>query len=251
MEKTRNFIFRVKGFTKRKLEFFNIYKKLSRKYIQEINRTEYFNPPFNEKNERPVEYGFVFAQLSELYPQKILDVGTGVTALPHLMANCGLHVTATDNVKDYWRKDMLNRHFYIINDDITNTKLKDSFDLITCISTLEHIENYNQAVNTMFDLLNPGGHLILTFPYTEHRFVDNVYILPGSQVGRLLSFKTHSYSRNELEAWIKKNKAIIVKQEYWQFFTGDTWTVGEQLPIPKKVTKGDLHQISCILFKKN
>ena len=42
----------------------------------------------------------------------------------------------------------------------------------------------------------------------------------------------------------------MVKQEYWQFFTGDFWTVGDRLPIPKSVGKNDKHQISCILMQK-
>ena len=237
-------------FTKKRLGIFNFYKILGKKYINAINRQEYVNPPFKEFNERPVEYRFVFEQISKLYPKKILDVGTGVTALPHLMANCGCNVTAIDNIKDYWRKEMFNRHFYVINDDITDIKIEDTFDLITCISTLEHIEKYEQAIDNMFNLLKTGGHIILTFPYSENKFIDNVYVLPGSCVGKELSFKTHSFSRNELDNWTRKNNGTIVKQEYWQFFSGNFWTVGEEMPIPKQVTKTEKHQISCILIKK-
>lgn len=39
-----------------------------------------------------------------------------------------------------------------------------SFDLITCISVLEHIPEDQAAVRTMWSLLKPGGKLILTLP---------------------------------------------------------------------------------------
>ncbi|HEY5973324.1 MAG TPA: methyltransferase domain-containing protein [Geobacteraceae bacterium] len=43
-----------------------------------------------------------------------------------------------------------------------------SFDLITCVSVLEHIPDDRQAVATMWNLLRPGGRLVLTFPSMAH-----------------------------------------------------------------------------------
>lgn len=40
----------------------------------------------------------------------------------------------------------------------------ETFDLITCISVLEHIPDDKGAVETMWSLLRPGGKLILTLP---------------------------------------------------------------------------------------
>ena len=40
----------------------------------------------------------------------------------------------------------------------------DSFDLITCISVLEHIPKDKAVIETMWSLLRPGGKLILTLP---------------------------------------------------------------------------------------
>lgn len=241
---------KLSRYIKGKLTALNPFIFFARLYIRHLNKREFLNPPFNIFNERPVEYKFVFDQIAKFYPKKVLDVGTGLTALPHLMANCGCSVVAIDNIKDYWPMGVFNRHYYIINEDIVYPKLKDRFDLITCISTLEHIENFNKAVGSMFSLLNSGGFLILTLPYNENNFVDNVYALSNSNVmGKLPPFKTHVFSRKEIEGWLKEG-ATIVTQEYWQFYTGDFWTTGERLLLPKSVTKNDKHQISCILFKK-
>lgn len=219
-------------------------------YPQWINKREYKNNPYTF-NERPVEYGFVFRQISRLYPAKVLDVGTGTTALPHMMRNCGLKVTAIDNIKDYWPVGMFNRHYYVIDDDITATNISDTFDLITCISVLEHIENYKDAVKNMFSLLKSGGHLILTFPYTEHEYVENVYELPGSNVKGFSPYQTHSFSRADLDNWFEKNGGNILEQEYWRFWDEKYWTVGNKLIPPKQVEVGERHQMTCLLVQKS
>jgi 2-polyprenyl-3-methyl-5-hydroxy-6-metoxy-1,4-benzoquinol methylase len=237
-------------FVNKKFWFLNPIGVISRLYINSINKKEYKNPPFAIFNERPIEYGFVFEQISKQYPKKILDIGTGLTSLPHLMANCGCAVTAIDNIKDYWSYDLFNRHYYVINDSIVEPKINEKFDLITCISTLEHIENYNKAVESIFSLLNPGGYLILTFPYNEKKYTDNVYAVEGSNAKILPTYKTHAFSRKEIDNWCK-DKAKIINQEYWQFFDGEYWTVGKKLDIPKKVNAEEKHQISCVLFQKN
>lgn len=214
-----------------------------------LTRREYRKQAFRRFNERPVEFAFLFRQLARLYPRTVLDVGTGTTALPHLMRNCGFLVTATDNIRDYWPNGMSNRHYYVIDDDITRTRLSAKFDFITCISVLEHIERSDQAVAGMFSLLNPGGHLVLTFPYTEGNYLRNVYELPGSTYGQDASYITQSYSRVHLDRWLEQNRGEIVEQEFWQFWDGDYWTVGKQLIPPRQVSRNDTHQLTCLLVR--
>ncbi|MGB9774423.1 MAG: class I SAM-dependent methyltransferase [Bacteroidota bacterium] len=212
---------------------------------------EYKHQSFIRFNERPVEYAFVFKHLGRIYPRSILDVGTGESALPHLLRSCGALVTAVDNVRDYWPQGMFNRHYHIIDDDITNPRLiRDTFDLITCISVLEHIKQSDVAVSNMFKLLNPAGYLILTFPYTESNYIENVYRLPDSRYGQDFAFVCQSYSRNELDRWLSRNNGIVRDQEYWQFWEGQYWTCGNQVIPPKKVDAKDRHQLTCILIQK-
>ena len=81
-----------------------------------------------------------------------------------------------DNVKDYWPSGMSNRHYYILDRDIASSKrleLDGKFDLITCVSVLEHIIDHKMALQNMFGLLNEGGHLIITCPYTENNYTEN------------------------------------------------------------------------------
>jgi SAM-dependent methyltransferase len=225
--------------------------KIGSLYVSMLCKREYAAQRFIEINERPIELAFLFRQLTRIWPKTVLDVGTGITALPHLMRNSGFVVTAIDNIKDYWPYGMVNRHYYVINDDITAPRLQQKFDFISCISVIEHIVDHESAIKSMFSLLNPGGSMVLTFPYNERRYVGNVYTLPDSEVDDLPPFITQAFSRHELDRWLHENNGTLIEQEYWQFFTGEYWTVGKLVTPPEQVTVNELHQVTCVLIRKN
>ena len=215
-----------------------------------LSRYEFLNQSLSRYNERSVEYAFLFQKISNIYPDRILDVGTGTTSLPSLMRKCGFIVYAIDNIKDYWPFGMVNRHYHIIDDDITNTHLTQEFDLISCISVLEHIEQSDEAIKNMVLLLKPGGDLILTFPYSEKAYIRNVYDLSGSRHRPGRPYITQSFSRENLQCWAEDYHLDIIDQEYWQFWDGEYWTIGNQIIPPVKTDKSKKHQLTCIHFKR-
>ena len=228
----------------------SIIHALGRVYIKELVRREYAKQSFVRVNERPIEYRFVFEQLNQLQPRTILDVGTGTTALPQLMRDCGFLVTATDKVHEYWGGPIHNRHYFVIDDDIRQSRLTDQFDVVTCISTLEHIPEHEQSVAELFKLLNPGGHLILTCPYNDRRYVANVYDEPEALYGRGSRFICQSFSHAELERWLAIGGATVAKQEFWRVFSGDFWAQGELVRPPVRVSRAENHQHTCLLLQK-
>jgi len=219
-------------------------------YVKLLCKWEFKKQSFKGVNERPVELRFVFQNLTNICPRTVLDVGTGTSALPQLMRMCGYLVTAIDNVQDYWQFGLVNRHYHVIHDDITNSKLKGPYDVITCVSVLEHIRDYHQAIRSMFHLLKPGGHLLITFPFNNEKYSQNVYALPNSSVKEAVPFITQAFSSKDVGVWLDANNAQIVDQEYWQFFKGEYWTCGEMIVPPVRVAREDRHQLTCILFQK-
>lgn len=202
-------------------------------------------------NERAVEYRFVFAQLARYCPATVLDVGTGATALPQLLRTCGCQVTAIDNIRDYWRGGMVNRHYHVLDQDITQPTLTGTFQLITCVSVLEHVTDHGAAFRHMSALLAPGGHLIVTCPFNAAQYCPNVYALPESSVGAgRHPFVTQAYSQQEVAGWLATTRLALVAQEYWRCFTGPYWTTGEQLKPFQQVRADEPHQHSCLLFEK-
>ena len=203
-------------------------------------------------NERPLEYEFSLRCLSEICPRDVLDVGSGLTAWPTVLADCGFQVTAIDQGHDYWGRLFFNRHFHIRPEDITRPRQQPgSFDLITCLSVLEHIPDHQAAISGMLRLLRPGGHLILSFPYCEGRYIDNVYNMPGAGYGHGFPFICQVYSREQIDAWFPADRATVVNQEYYRVFSGELWTFGERSRPLRRVSVDQTHQLSCLLVRKN
>ena len=115
------------------------------------------------------------------------------------------------------------------------------------MSVLEHVEKADVAIRNMLALLNPGGHLVATFPYKKQRYVRNVYELAGSSYGKGLPYIAQGYSRAEPNRWLENGQGAIVDQEYWQFWDGDFWTIGAQVIPPNKVRSDDRYQLSCVM----
>jgi len=200
-------------------------------------------------NERPVEYQYVFRQLIRLCPKTILDAGTGKSALPSLLKTCGFAVTAIDNKSAYWKNGFSNWHYHIIQDDILRPALQGPFDLVLCISVLEHIPEHALAVANLMRLARPGGHVILTFPYHEYRYCPNVYEARDSDVKTKPNFITQAFSRKEVDLWLRQTGSTLIDQEYWRFYTGEYWTTGAKLTRPERATDATPHQIACMLFE--
>ena len=92
----------------------SLVKKLLSSFTLWSCKFEFDRQKFERFNERAIEYAFVFRQLGAFYPRSVLDVGTGTSALPALLRTSGFLVTATDNVRDYWPRGMLNWPYHDI-----------------------------------------------------------------------------------------------------------------------------------------
>ena len=133
--------------------------RAGRAYIRHVCSSETDAQAFKNYNERSIEYGFALQAIATNHPKTVLDVGTGTTAWPHLLRNCGAIVTAIDNVTDYWPEGMVNRHWTVLDVDITKPGLFSSqrFEAVMCISVLEHIADHEAAMRNMLGMINKGG----------------------------------------------------------------------------------------------
>ena len=91
-------------------------------------------------------------------------------------------------------------------DILENIKLPpSSYDLLTCISVLEHIPDDKNAFIKMWSLIRPGGKLILTLPCkskSEDQYINyNQYGLLNSESNGY-TFWQHYYDSERLEASI-------------------------------------------------
>jgi 2-polyprenyl-3-methyl-5-hydroxy-6-metoxy-1,4-benzoquinol methylase len=201
------------------------------------------------RNERPIEYGFALKHLSESDALEVLDVGTGTNSFSSTLKHCGFNVTSSDLMGGYWRTYQ-NRHTYVVQDDITNTKLRPkSFDAVMCLSVLEHIPNFQEAVRGISKLVKPGGFIILTFPYTHDKFCENVYALEESDpLSKTFRYICHSFSENEIAQWCADHDLEVVDRKYIQGWTGKFWRTGERIAFPKVINTKEEANCACFKF---
>lgn len=65
-----------------------------------------------------------------------------------------------DYAKKYYGSDLIS---YSVG-DITTFNNNKMYDLITCYETIEHVKNYEAAIQNLHSLLKPGGMLFISSP---------------------------------------------------------------------------------------
>jgi len=214
-------------------------------------RSAHRNSGSSYLNERPVEYIFALKNLLESNSLTVLDVGTGRNSFSATLEHCRFNVTSSDLKGHYW-SFFSNRHVHVLKNDITDSRFKSSsFDAITCISTLEHIPDFNSAVSEMIRLLKPNGILILTFPYSKI-FCENIYFLPESDViSKSFRYIAASFSDAEIQNWIFSLGITEIDRVYYRGWSGEYWRTGERINFPCLESNADFANGLCIAFKKS
>lgn len=139
--------------------------------------------------ERAAELPYVYAIIRSRTNSnilRILDVGTGDSVFPSfLLKNENVDITCLDKydwvaIQDKYAKatvapDKLDR-INIVKLDLFDFEQEALFDVITCISVIEHFPGNKdaEAMKHIASLLKPGGILILTTPVNEG-FADEFY----------------------------------------------------------------------------
>lgn len=122
---------------------------------------------------RYFEFHEVWKRASSLKIKRYLDVSSP-RLLPIFLSSSVPDATVVllnPDLKDLRETEQLAKGLGLksrcefINSVIGETVLaSESFDLITCLSVLEHIPDDQVAMKTIWSLLSPGGKLILTLP---------------------------------------------------------------------------------------
>jgi len=135
-----------------------------------VDKIFFFRP-----TERIVEYPFVHEYISfGVGNGRILDVGSGSTLLPFELASKGWEVWALDLEMGYF-KALHHANCTFIKGDIRKTNFSDDFfDVVTAVSSIEHVglessvvdlDGDKKAIQEIDRILKPEGMLLMTVPF--------------------------------------------------------------------------------------
>ncbi len=137
----------------------------------------------------------------------ILDVGCGGGILCEPLSRLGAKVTGIDTnekaikvAKEHARIKNLKINY--INTDLSKVK-KYSFDIITCMEVLEHVENINQIISISNDILKKNG---IFFGSTINKTLTSylLAILFAENVFQIVPRGTHEWKKFLKPNFVKK-----------------------------------------------
>jgi len=140
----------------------------------------------------------------------VIDIGCGAGALLSLIApfvkNCvgvELNTPFVEFIKNKLSIDAFS-------EDINKLKLMHTFDLITCIDTLDHLKNPLETITTMKHLLTPTGKIYIEVPNVNEAL--NLY-LPAQNKAKYNEFFWHRahqfyFGKETLSSLFKKAEML-------------------------------------------
>jgi len=163
-----------------KADCFQVMEQFSDKFLA-INkvvprgyRNKWVEDPLHQWS-RQWEYPFVFSRVEKVIKceprARILDAGSGMTFFPYYIKSQFDHVNVC--CCDY--DENLSRMYEQINTGMGNAvdfsvaDLRslpyedDSFNMVYCVSVLEHTADYETIIEELYRILIPGGELVITF----------------------------------------------------------------------------------------
>lgn len=141
--------------------------------------------------------------------RSVLDIACGVGYAAPIILGAGaksyMGADIQHHLMDYARNTYGNEDATFCLLDITKLQFDEEFDLITCFETIEHVDQYEIAINNLHRALRPGGTLLISSPnrpITSPKAV-NLEDKPSNE------FHTQEFTPDELSATLRKSGFMI------------------------------------------
>ena len=139
----------------------------------------------------------IVRHVDDFAPDALLDVGAGTGLLLDMLA-------VETAVGIDFSKEAAARHAQIIHDHATSlaTQEDDVYDVVTCVSLLEHVDSPLAVLEQIERVVKPGGKVIISVPRAgEMDCAEHVREYTSDDIGDELSRFGGAVSVDEFEAW--------------------------------------------------
>ncbi len=171
-------------------------------------------------NDAPKFNRWLYDTMSPFVGSSVLEIGSGIGNITSLIK--AEKILATDYSEQYVA--VLKQKFagdsririerLDAGDGGDFRKLKNTpVDTILCSNVLEHIKDDQATVHNFFQVLCPGGRLLLLVPFSE-----KLYCGYDEELGHF-----RRYSRRSVRAVVEKNGFTVEKIFLFNFFGGIGW----------------------------
>lgn len=197
--KRRGYDLLIKSDRYRKMEdFSNEFLSLNQKFLNKYTK-RWVKDPLHQWS-RQWEYPYVFSRVENTLRNKeaaqVLDAGSGITFFPYYIKSLysATDLYCIDNDPDLEAiYNRINTNVEVAtrfscSDLKKTTFVSDRFDVIYCISVLEHVEGYEDVIEEFHRVLRPGGHLVITFDVSLDGTRD-ISVEKGTQLLKSLAEK--------------------------------------------------------------
>src|ERR1051325_1082463 len=164
---------------------------------------------------------WIWESISKYVGDRVLEVGAGIGNMTRVMYGREL-IVATDVELPYLHilRNRFSRNptirvtkLDLNSDDDCNALKEYRFDTVVCLNVLEHIEDDRGALRRLYQLLEPGGHLLLFVP-ADQRLYGEI----DRQVGHF-----RRYSLDQLKELIESEGFAIPEIFHQNFFGRFGW----------------------------
>jgi len=176
---------------------------------------------------------------------RLLDIGCGYGVFLSLLKHTGWKLEGLEpgsvSVAFARRELGLEVHEWVLND---NTLPRESFDVVTMLAVIEHVNDPLATIKKIAELIRPGGYLLLTTPSIKQQVLSR-------GIGNYYKFvHTYYFSETTLSSIMKQAgfeiTATHIKKPATDRDVGVLFVIGKKTGVAASYGKDDVGELKAL-----